>query len=51
MRDTSEENKKLLIGAVDSYLKPSIDVIVFMINQIRFNETIPDVVFVDFCRF
>ena len=31
--ETSEENKKLLINAVDSYLKPSIDVIVFMINQ------------------
>ena len=31
--ETSEENKKLLIDAVDSYLKPSIDVIVFMINQ------------------
>jgi len=31
--DTSEENKKLLIDAVDSYLKPSIDIIVFMINQ------------------
>ena len=31
--ETSEENKKLLIDAVDSYLKPSIDIIVFMINQ------------------
>ena len=35
--DTSEENKKLLIDAVDSYLKPSIDVIIFMINQSRTN--------------
>jgi hypothetical protein len=29
----SEENRKLLIDAIDSYLKPSIDVIVFMINS------------------
>ena len=35
--ETSEENKKLLIDAVDSYLKPSIDVIIFMINQSRTN--------------
>jgi len=31
--ETTDENRKLLIDAVDSYLKPSIDVIVFMINQ------------------
>jgi hypothetical protein len=29
----SEENRKLLIDAIDSYLKPSIDIIVFMINS------------------
>jgi hypothetical protein len=29
----SEENRKLLIDAIDSYLKPSIDIIVFMINN------------------
>ena len=28
----SEENRKLLLDAIDSYLKPSIDIIVFMIN-------------------
>ena len=29
----SEENRKLLLDAIDSYLKPSIDIIVFMINS------------------
>ena len=29
----SEENRKFMLDAIDSYLKPSIDVIVFMINS------------------
>ena len=37
--DTEESNKILMLNAVDDYLKPSIDIIVYMINNMDIQKS------------